>query len=108
VNSESNYIQTTLKNVRRDAGEVSYQLTASLRPDAPVGKWYTDVWLKTNNPATPRIRVPLTVEIESALSVSPATVSLGQARPVPRWSARSSSAASRRFALPRWWAPTSS
>src|SRR5262249_22108821 len=51
-----------------------------LRPDAPAGKWYTDVWLKTNNPATPRIRVPLTVEIESALSVSPATVSLGQVK----------------------------
>ena len=44
----------------------------------PVGKWYTDVWLKTNNPEYPQIRVPLTVEVESGLSVSPDAVSLGQ------------------------------
>jgi hypothetical protein len=42
-----------------------------------VGKWYTDVWLKTNNPGMPQIRVPLTVEIESALSISPEMVTLG-------------------------------
>ncbi len=44
----------------------------------PVGRWYTDVWLKTNNPEIPQIRVPVTVEIESALSVSPDAVALGQ------------------------------
>jgi hypothetical protein len=42
-----------------------------------VGKWYTDVWLKSNNPDIAAIRVPLTVEIESALSVNPETVTLG-------------------------------
>ena len=49
-----------------------------MRPDTPVGKWYTDVWVKTNNPSIPQVRVPLTVEVESALSVSPEAVSLGQ------------------------------
>jgi hypothetical protein len=66
VERESNYIQTGLKVLRRDPAEATYQLTASVRADAPVGKWYTDVWLKTNNPAMPRIGVPLTVEIEPA------------------------------------------
>src|SRR5262249_12128242 len=80
VSSDSNYVQAGLTPLRRDTGEVSYRLTAQLRPDAPVGKWYTDVWLKTNNPTTPRVRVPLTVEIESALSISPAAVQLGQVK----------------------------
>ena len=71
VKSDSNYILPSLKEVRRAANEVSYELTAHLRADTPVGKWYSDVWLSTNNPAMPRVRVPLTVEIESALSVSP-------------------------------------
>ena len=62
----SNYIRTGLTVLRRDPAEASYQLTASVRPDTPAGRWYTEVWLKTNNPAIPRIRVPLTVEIESA------------------------------------------
>jgi hypothetical protein len=81
VERESNYILIALKELRRDVAEVSYQVTASIRGDAPVGKWYTNVWLKTNNPSMPKVRVPLTVEIESALSVSPTTVNLGQVRP---------------------------
>jgi hypothetical protein len=75
--SDSNYIQAAAKELERQDAQVSYQLTATLRPDAPVGKWYTDVWLKTNNAAMPRVRVPLTVEIESALSISPPVVTFG-------------------------------
>ncbi len=74
---ESNYIQPRVQEVRRTESEVTYQVTAQLRADAPVGKWYTDVWVKTNTPGVPPIRVPLTVEIESALSVNPETVTLG-------------------------------
>jgi hypothetical protein len=78
VKGESNYIQPTVKSVRRNDGENAYEVTARLRPDTPVGKWYTDVWVKTNNPSIPQVRVPLTVEVESALSVSPEAVSLGK------------------------------
>ncbi|MBY0527198.1 MAG: DUF1573 domain-containing protein [Gemmataceae bacterium] len=77
---DSNYVKPVLKEVTRGGAEVSYQLTATLRNDAPAGKWFTDIWLKTNNPMTPRIRVPLTVEIESALTVSPAIVDLGSVK----------------------------
>ena len=75
--SESNYVQMSLKELKAGNG-VSYEVSAALRADAPVGKWYTDVWLKTNNPAIPKVRVPLNVEIESALSASPSPVVLGQ------------------------------
>jgi hypothetical protein len=75
---ESNYVQTSLKLIRRQSGEVAYQLNARMRSDAPPGKWYTDVWLSTNNPAMPRVRVPLTVEIEAALTVNPGSVILGR------------------------------
>jgi len=80
VKCESNYIQSKVHEVRRQEAEVTYQLSARLRADAPVGKWYTDVWLKTNNPGMSQIRVPLTVEIESALSISPETVALGSVK----------------------------
>jgi hypothetical protein len=80
VKSDSNYVQTAVKQIRRDAGEVSYQLTAALRPDTPAGKWYTDVWLQTNNPTTPRVRVPLAVEVAAPLSISPMTVVLGEVK----------------------------
>ena len=77
VKSETNYIKPIVQETRRQDGEVSYQVSASMRPDTPVGKWYTDVWVKTNDPSMPQIRVPLTIEIESALSVSPEVISLG-------------------------------
>jgi hypothetical protein len=77
VKCESNYIQPRVQEVRRSDSDVTYQVTAKLRSDAPVGKWYTDVWVTTNTPGVPPIRVPLTVEIESALSVNPETVTLG-------------------------------
>jgi hypothetical protein len=82
VASDSNYVQPACKLVSQDAGtgSVTYEVKAKVRSDAPVGKWYTDIWLKTNNAATPRVRIPLTVEIESALSISPASVALGQVK----------------------------
>jgi Protein of unknown function (DUF1573) len=77
VGAESNYVQLTAKGTRGNGYEATYEITATLRPDTPVGKWYTDVWLNTNNPATPRIRVPLTVDVEPALNLSPAQVAMG-------------------------------
>ena len=78
VKSESNYVQPSVKEIKTPDGQTAYQLSAKLRADVPPGRWYTDVWLKTNNPEIPQIRVPLTVEIESALTVSPDAVTLGQ------------------------------
>ena len=76
VKSETSYIQPTIQELRRE-GETSFQLTAKMRPDTPVGKWYTDIWVKTNIASMPQLRVPVTVEIESALSVSPEVIDLG-------------------------------
>lgn len=75
---ESNYVKTTLEQVRREGSEVVYKLSATMRGDAPAGRWFTEVWLTTNSPSTPKIRVPLTVEIEAPLTVSPGTVGLGE------------------------------
>ncbi len=77
VRSETNYIEASLREVSRTSTGVVYQLAAQLRDDAPVGRWFADIWLKTNITTLPQIRVPVTVEIESALSVSPEVVVLG-------------------------------
>jgi hypothetical protein len=80
VQSESNYVQVKVGAGRRNGSELSYDLTARLRADTPVGKWYTDVWVKTSNPSIPRVRVPLTVEIEPPLTVNFTTVNLGEVK----------------------------
>lgn len=77
VAAESNYVQLTAKGMQGNGYENTYAVTATLRPDTPVGKWYTDVWLNTNSATSPRIRVPLTVDVEPALNLSPATAAFG-------------------------------
>jgi hypothetical protein len=80
VQSESNYVQAKVGAARKGGNEVTYELTARLRTDTPVGKWFTDVWVTTNNPALPRVRVPLTVEVEPSVTVNTTTVALGEVK----------------------------
>jgi Protein of unknown function (DUF1573) len=75
--AESNYVKTAITEARGENGAVSYVIKAKMRADTPVGKWYSDVWLKTNNASLTQIRVPLNVEIEAPLSLTPDAVALG-------------------------------
>jgi Protein of unknown function (DUF1573) len=80
VQAETNYIRINVKELPRQANVINvttFRVTAQLRADAPVGKWYSDIWLKTNNPTLPQIRVPVTLEVESNLSISPDVVAIG-------------------------------
>jgi hypothetical protein len=81
VSADSNYVQLQAKQVQGNGYGINYEVTATLRPDTPVGKWFTDVWLNTNNPSSPRIRVPLTVDVEPALNFSLSTIAFGQVQP---------------------------
>ncbi len=69
-----------MREIARGVGDVTYEVVAKIRSDIPAGKWYTDIWLKTNNPNVPKLRVPVTVEVEATLSANPNTVSLGQVK----------------------------
>jgi hypothetical protein len=75
--SDSGYIEPAFKELRRDNGSVVYEVTASLRKDTPPGRWFTDIWLRTNQGSLPKVRIPLSVEIESASS-TPRTISFGE------------------------------
>ncbi len=78
ASSDSNYLKAEFKETRREGSQVAYQIAAQIRPDTPAGQWYSDIWLKTNNPAMPRIRIPVSIEVESSLGISPNMVALGQ------------------------------
>jgi Protein of unknown function (DUF1573) len=80
IERETSYIETSVQELQRQNGTVSYQVNAAVRADTPPGRWFTDVWVKTNNPSMPRIRIPLTVTVEPVLSVNTPTVSLGDVK----------------------------
>lgn len=76
----SHYLQISASLEQRKNSEVTYQLTAKLRPDTPPGKWYTDIWLITNQESMPKVRIPVTVEVEGTLNLSPRTIELGEVK----------------------------
>lgn len=74
---DSNYIKLGAKELRRGAAETAYQLSARIRPDAPPGKWFSEVWVFTTDESMAKIRVPLTVEIEATPKSNAPSVSMG-------------------------------
>lgn len=76
VANDNGYLLPALTLVGRNPP--SYKLQVKIREDAPAGSWHAEVYLLTNDPTSPRIRVPITVEILPALTASPATLNLGQ------------------------------
>jgi hypothetical protein len=77
VKGESNYVKPAFKEAKRTETEVTYTISVKLIDTTPVGRWFTDVWVKTDVPGLAQVRVPLTVDVESPLTVSPAVVALG-------------------------------
>lgn len=80
ITSESNYVIPKIVAGPKENGQSAIQVQATLRDDTPAGKWFTDLWIKTNNPNMPKLRVPVTVEVETALSLIPNQVQLGQVK----------------------------
>jgi hypothetical protein len=57
--------------------QVGYRLSVTLKATASVGSLKHDLYLKTNDPASPLVAVLAEANVQSALSVSPSTLSLG-------------------------------
>lgn len=77
---DSNYVKPVVKLVTRSGSDVAYEVTAVTRPDLPVGKWFTDVWVQTNNAAMPKVRIPLTVEVTPAVVATPNVLQFGEVK----------------------------
>jgi hypothetical protein len=75
--STGGYVGVSHKLESRSGNTVTYEVTATLDKDCPVGNWTADVYLKTSNPAVERLRVPVTVNVTAAVAVSPEAVQFG-------------------------------
>ncbi len=80
ISCESNYIEPSIQQVSHDGGSIVYEIAAKVRNDAPPGKWFTEVWLTTDNPVIPRVRVPLTIDVEKPAAVQTQTILLGKVK----------------------------
>lgn len=76
--NDNGFLKPDVKEVRRQFGQVSYQVSVRLEAGLPVGSWHTDLWLKTNDPAAALLRVPITVEVQPPVMAVPQSLDLGQ------------------------------
>jgi len=59
------FIDVQVKELDRDTTRAVFQVSATLRADIPAGAIRTHVELKTNNPAMPKLLVPVSVVVET-------------------------------------------
>jgi len=74
------YVKAEFKEVSRKGNEVSYDVTASLDPDCPVGNWIADIWVKTSAVGVEKLRIPVTVNVVSPIVVNPEAVKFGDVK----------------------------
>ena len=69
-------LDLSLSELYRRPGQVGYRLKVTLKADAPVGTLKGDVFLKTNDPASPLLPVLVEATVQSAITVAPSVVNL--------------------------------
>jgi hypothetical protein len=70
-------VEAKLQELYRRPGQVGYRVTVTLKADAPVRALKGDLFLKTNDPASPLLPVLVEATVQSNLTVAPEVVSLG-------------------------------
>jgi hypothetical protein len=69
-------IEAKLEQLRKPAGQAGYKVSVTLKPDAPAGALKGEMFLKTNDPASPLLPVLVEGNVQPALTASPRLVRL--------------------------------
>jgi hypothetical protein len=69
-------VEATFKELYRKPRLVGYQITVKLKSDAPAGALKQEIFLKTNDPASPLVSLVVDANLQASLTVTPDKVSL--------------------------------
>lgn len=81
ISSNADFVSAEFIETARANGRVSYKIKANLAPGADAGTQAVQLVLHTNDMRLKTVPLNCVAQIEAPLSVSPANVSLGAARP---------------------------
>jgi Protein of unknown function (DUF1573) len=73
-------IELTYRELYRRPGQVGYQVAVALKPDAAAGPLKHELFLKTNDPASPLVPILVEANIQASLNVAPNIVHMGNLR----------------------------
>lgn len=77
ASSTGAFVKAEFKEESRSGSFVTYEVTAILDKECPVGNWTSDINLKTSNSAVAKLRIPVNVNVTSAVAVTPESASFG-------------------------------
>jgi hypothetical protein len=73
-------LEVTYRELYRRPGQVGYQAAVALKPDAPAGPFKHELFLKTNDPASPLVPILVEANVQASLNVAPNVVHMGNLR----------------------------
>ena len=81
VRSNRPWLVPEVKELNRGNGRVNYEVSVTVREDAPTGFFQDEVLVLTNDQSMPRVPIKVAGQIDSALSISPQAIALGSLKP---------------------------
>lgn len=79
--TQSPHLVAKLQEQSRSEGQVSYILNATLKPSVPTGYFKDEITLHTNDPSSPTIPISVSANVQSAVTVAPSILVLGNVKP---------------------------
>ncbi len=76
VSSTGKFVTAKTKLLSRQANEVTYEVTATLDEQCPPGYWTSELFLSTNASGLEKLRIPVTVNVKSAIAATPDAVTI--------------------------------
>lgn len=67
----------SIKEAYRQPGRVGYRLSVTMKAETPVGIQKHELFLKTNDPASPLVPVLVEANVQSSVTVTPSLLALG-------------------------------
>jgi hypothetical protein len=75
--STGKYVTAEVKEASRKGSEVVYEVTATLNKECPIGNWMSEVILTTNASGIDKLRIPVSVLVNSPIAAEPVELKFG-------------------------------
>jgi hypothetical protein len=75
--STGKFVSVEFKEFARKPNEVVYEIVATLKPDCPIGNWMSEVVLSTNAGGIDKLRIPVSVVVNSPIAAEPVELKFG-------------------------------
>lgn len=75
------WLVPTCIETNRGSGRVNYEISVTVREDAPIGFFQDELLVITNDRSMPKVPLRVSGQVESSLTISPQAIALGSIKP---------------------------